>query len=117
MLRCVEGGDAELPNMAITPGDYLERYLVNYQEVDLTDRPDLASHYRLYAQNPALALAFIGARIEQLLHDHPDFYIEIRDNVLLAFRPGRELESPETIKLLLAFAELISGARKQGEIQ
>ena len=117
LLRCLEAGDVDLPNLAITPGDYLERYLVEYQEVDLADRPVLASHYRLYAQVPAQALAFIETKIEQLLKDHPGFYVEIRDNRLLAFRPGWELETPETIRLLLAFAELTSGARKQGEIQ
>ena len=116
LLRCLEAG-RELPNLAITPGDYLERYLVAYQEVDLADRPVLASHYRLYAQDPAQALAFIGTKAEQLLNDHPDFYVEIRDNVLLAFRPGRELETPETIKLLLVFAELTDGTRKPGGMQ
>ncbi len=111
LLRCLEGGDVELPNLAITPGDYLERYLVEHQEVDLADRPVFASHYRLYAHDPARALAFIGTQAEQLLNDHPGFYVEIRDNVLLAFRPGRELETPETIQLLLAFAELAGGER------
>lgn len=114
VLRCLEGGDVELPNLAITPGDYLERYLVEYQEVDLADRPALAAHYRLYAQDPAQALAFIEAKAEQLLKDHPGFYIEIRDNVLLAFRPGRELETPETIKLLFDFAELAGAHKSEG---
>lgn len=109
VLRCLEGGDVELPNLAITPGDYLERYLVEYQEVDLADRPTLAAHYRLYAKDPAQALAFIGQKAQQLLQDNPGFYVEIRDNVLLAFRPGRELETPETIKLLFDFAELAGG--------
>lgn len=109
VLRCLEGGDVELPNLALTPGDYLERYLVEYQEVDLADRPTLAAHYRLYAKDPAQALAFIGQKAQQLLQDNPGFYVEIRDNVLLAFRPGRELETPETIKLLFDFAELAGG--------
>jgi len=117
LLRCLEVGDVELPNLAITPGDYLERYLVGYQEVDLADRPVFAAHYRLYAQDPTQALAFIETKAEQLLSDHPGFYVEIRDNVLLAFRPGRELETPETIKLLLDFAELTGSARKPGEMQ
>ena len=112
VLRCLEAGDVELPNLAITPGGYLERYLVEYQEVDLAGRPSLAPHYRLYAQDPARALAFLGTRFEQLLSDHPCFYLEIRDNVLLAFRPSRELETPEAIELLLAFAELVGGKSK-----
>ena len=116
LLRCLEGGELELPNLAITPGDYLERYLVEYQEVDLADRPALASHYRLYALDPEPALAFI-AKAAQLLIDHPGFYVEIRDNVLLAFRPGRELETSEGIQLLLEFAELAGGARAATELR
>ena len=111
-LRPLEAGETPLPNLAITPGDYLERYLVEYQEVDLAGRPALAPHYRLYAQDPARALAFVGTKFEQLLSDHPCFYVEIRDNVMLVFRPGREFETPEAIELLLAFAELVGGARK-----
>ena len=117
LLRCPEVGAIELPNLAITPGDYLERYLVEYQEVDLADSPALAPYYRLYGHDPAQALAFVETKAEQLLSDHPDFYVEIRDNVLLAFRPGRELETPEAIGLLLAFTELMSGARKPGGVQ
>ncbi|MBI3343979.1 MAG: hypothetical protein HY028_03805 [Gammaproteobacteria bacterium] len=107
LIHHLEAGEAPLPNLAITPGGYLEHYLVEYQEVDLAGRPALAPHYRLYAQDPARALAFVGTEIEQLLRDHPGFYVEIRDNALLAFRP--EQEPPEAIELLLAFAEVAPG--------
>lgn len=101
--------EEQLPNFAITPGGYLERYLVEYQEVDLVSRPALAPHFRLYAQDPTRTLAFIGPKFEQLLSDHPYFYVEIRDNVMLVFRPSREFESPEAIEMLLAFTELMTG--------
>ncbi len=111
-LQRLEAHEVQLPNLAITPGDYLERYLVEYQEVDLTGRPALASHYRFYAQDPARALAFVGTKFEQTLRDHPGFYVEIRDNVLLAFHPDQELESPAAIESLLAFAEPACSACK-----
>ena len=85
--------------------------------MDLAGRTSLAPHYRLYAQDPARALAFVGTKFEQLLSDHSCFYVEIRDNVLLAFRPGRELETSETIELLLVFAELVGGESKPGGMQ
>lgn len=109
-LHPLEAGEVSLPNLAITPGDYLERYLVEYQEVDLAGRPALAPHYRLYAQDPARALAWVGTKIERLLLDHPGLYIEVRDNVVLAFRPDQDLASPEAIERLLAFAERVGGA-------
>lgn len=111
-LSCPEVDRAPLPNLAITPGNYLERYLVDYQEIELAGRPALAPHYRLYSQNPEQALAFVGAELEALLCDHPGFYVEIRNNVLLAFRPHEGLEAPEAIELLLAFATPVSSAGK-----
>ncbi len=109
LLHPLKAGEAPLPNLAITPGDYLERYLVEYQEVAV-GRPALAPHYRLYAQDPARAQAVVvGTKLERLLLDRPGFYVEIRNNALLAFRPNQDLESPEAIELLLAFADALGG--------
>ena len=101
-----------LPNLAITPGDYLERYLVEYQETSFEAR---VPHYRLYAQDPVGALDFVGANLEQLLRANAGFYVEIRDNVLLAFRPHHEFESPDAIASLLAFADAACHALKPAE--
>ncbi len=101
-------GDA-LPNLAITSGGYLERYLIEYQE---TNFPAGVPHYRLYAQDPVIALEFLGPHFVQLLRGHTDYYIEIHDNVLLAFRPNQELESPEAIASLVAFADAVCHALK-----
>ena len=93
----------------ITPGDYLERYLVGYQETDFAAH---VPHYRLYAQDPVAARDFVGAHFEQLLRDRTDLYVEIRDNVLLAFRPNQEFESPEAIASLLDFVDAACHALK-----
>lgn len=100
----------QLPNLAITPGDYLERYLVEYEEVGLTDRPALARHYRLYGQNPVSARAWLDVEVESWLLKHPDFYVEIRGNRLLGFRPGEDLELIESIDLLLELVDLMGDA-------
>ena len=104
-LSRLDGGGVQWPNLAITPGDYLERYLVEYQEVNLSGNRTVASRYRLYAQDPVQALVFMERLLGLLLADHKGFYVEIRDNVLLVFRPEQELEAPEAIDLLLAFAK------------
>ena len=106
----IEHGDVHLPNLVITPGHYLERYLVEYQEVELASHPTFAQHHRLYALDPVRALAFVESHIQQLLFEHPGFYVEIRDHVLLAFRPDQDLISPDAIERLLAFAEAMGGA-------
>jgi len=107
-LRRLETDDMPWPNLVITPGHYLERYLVEYQEVDIMSRPALSQHYRLYALNPQQALAWMDLGIERLLAEHPGFYIELRDNFMLVFHPEHDLESPEAIELLLAFAESLA---------
>jgi len=96
------------PNIALTPGHYLERYLVEYQAVDITSRLPLARHYRLYALDEAQGLAWVNAARECWLFEHPGFYIEIRNNVLLAFHPEHDLESPAAIEMLLSFAESLA---------
>ncbi len=108
MLSRPEEGSVQWPNLALTPGSYLERYLVEYQEVDITSFPAGALHYRLYAQDAAPALALLGTELAQLLLEHPGCYVEIRDNVLLAFHPEHDLEPPEAIESLLAFAESLA---------
>ncbi len=107
-LRRLETDDMPWPNLVITPGHYLERYLVEYQEVDVMSRPAISQHYRLYALHPQQALAWMDSGIERLLAEHPGFYIELRDNFMLVFHPEHDLESPEAIELLLAFAESLA---------
>jgi hypothetical protein len=109
--------ETQLPNLAVTPGDYLERYLVEYQEVDTVNRPVLGSHYRFYAENPALALEFIETGLAQLLRKHPGIYVEIRNNALLVFRPDQALEPPQAIEILLSFAEFMGGVHRPVAVQ
>lgn len=104
-----ESGEGDKwPNLAITPGSYLERYLVEYREVDLASQPALAHHYRLYAREPEQALTLVRAGLAQFLLAQPGFYIEIHNNVLLAFRPEQGLEPPEAIERLLGFADAMA---------
>ncbi len=108
MLSRPEECYVQWPNLALTPGSYLERYLVEYQEVDITSCPAGALHYRLYTQDAVPVLALLGTELAQLLLEHPGCYVEIRDNVLLAFHPEHDLESPKAIESLLSFAEALA---------
>lgn len=96
-----------LPNFAITPGNYLERYLVNYQDVDGVLPEDLAQRHRVYAEQPDKIPALITEELTGLLRAHPDFYLEVHNNVLLAFRPDHELEAANAVAVLLSFATLM----------
>ena len=109
-------GDLQpLPNLAVTPGHYLERYLVAYREVDLRGLDRLALHSRVYAEtdDSADVRALLDAGLASLLIEYPDFYVESLDNSLLVFRPGHELETVEAISQLLAVAVLLDDVLRQ----
>lgn len=107
---------AALPNLAITPGDYLERYLVEYQEVEVAQPKEFARHYKVYAENPERACAFITDEVVKHFCEYPGFYLEIRNNAVLVFRPGRDLEPASAIPCLLSFAAPISRTPVMSEV-
>lgn len=112
ILHRTGNGEPQLLNLAVTPGQYLERYLLEYQEMSLNGLDSLAQHSRVYAQSNDLAHArvLLDAGLARVLLKRPGFYVEIRDGVLLMFCPGHELERVEEMPRLLAFAMLLARA-------
>jgi MFS superfamily sulfate permease-like transporter len=95
-----------LPNLAITPGHYLERYLVQYREIMVTADSTPGGNYRVFGQDADAVRVLLSSSLAGFLQRSPGFYLEIRDNVLLAFRPEREREEPEeAIRWMTALAE------------
>lgn len=106
LLRPLSAAQRPMPDLALTPGHYLERYLVaEYQEVDLPAEVDVSGRVRLYARDAAAALEVFRRALAPLLQRHPGLYLEIRDNVVLVFRPEQGQENPATIETLLGLAE------------
>lgn len=101
-----------LPNFAITPGSYLERYLVKYQELDGAALGALADSYRAYSDAPERFKSLLTPELLALLQQHPGVYLEARNNFLLAFHPRHELEPAKNIAALLSFAILPSSWTK-----
>lgn len=97
-----------LPDFVLTPGHYLERYLVNLSEI--ADVP-FAPGYRLYVP-PGQALPELDTRVLQAMQQAGPLYIEIRHGVVLAFSPQRALERPDNILLLTALATALAGPGK-----
>ena len=98
-----------LPNLAITPGQYLERYLVEYRELEIASRTGSEKHYRVFAEQPERVHALLTEGLADFPRQHPGCYIEIRNNALLAFRPEREFEEPqEAIRWLSDLAALLA---------
>ncbi|MGB5539558.1 MAG: SulP family inorganic anion transporter [Gammaproteobacteria bacterium] len=102
-----QGELVEMPDLVVTPGHYLQRYLVEFEEFD-TPALTAASHeHRWYRRPQGIVPEGLIKKLLILLENYPGIYIEIRDNVLLAFHPGRELESEDGIASLLGIANLV----------
>lgn len=101
----------ELPDLVVTPGLYLQRYLVGFEEID---RPALAaaSHeHRWYQRPQGHVKEELIRRLQVVLDNYPGIYIEIRDNALLAFNPNRDLANADGIASLLGIANLLCVTR------
>jgi len=104
-VRCPTGAGVDVPDMVITPGHYLERYLVDYEEVALPDGNNLAGKYRLYAKEGTDPLSYISPKLIAFIVKHDDFYLEVRKGVMLAFRKDHALANADDVALLFSLAE------------
>jgi hypothetical protein len=114
-IRCLSEPAPPLPNLAITPGHYLERYLVQYREITAGGDSTPGGNYRVFGEEPAAVRALLSSSLAGFLQREPGFYLEIRDNVLLAFRPEHEREEPEeAVRWMSALAEWLKRLPRAG---
>lgn len=99
---------AAVPDFVITPGHYLQRYLVNLEEIDSREPKLQAAGYRLYAKSDSDRVRHYAALLAEFLVAHPGFYLEWRDSAVLAFCPDHEMETPNGIDDLFELAALIA---------
>lgn len=109
ILRLWDEVTAALPNLALTPGDYLERYLVaDYHELDATGLDaNFGRLYRVYGDDAQRVQACLSTGLIRQVLSSPGTYVELRDNALLVFRPERGLEPSEAVEGVLTHAEQI----------
>ncbi|MHB1052811.1 MAG: SulP family inorganic anion transporter [Thiobacillus sp.] len=101
---------AALPELVLTPGNYLERYLVGFEEIDVPEITAGLREHRLYTRPDSPNSLAMIRKILALLEHYPDIYIEIHDGVLLAFCPDRDLETAEGIEALFGLGSLLCRA-------
>lgn len=97
----------ELPDLVVAPGHYLERYLVEYEEIDTPELIAASREHRWYRRPHGPDPEHLIKRILALLEHYPGIYLEVRDNALLAFHPDRELETAPDMEALLGIANLL----------
>jgi carbonic anhydrase len=97
---------ADRPEFVLTPGHYLERYLVAWREVPPDTVRGLPAGSRLYcrADEARDMSAWFDDEVLQALATHGPLYVEARAQALLVFRPARALEDEEGIAGLVELA-------------
>jgi carbonic anhydrase len=102
-------GRTSFPKAVITPGAYLERYLVGMNETPC-EGACAEYQYRLFTAGEAQdALAFAKA-LAPVLQTGLRLYVESQGDAVLAFYQDRELLNPEEIERLLALVDCLADA-------
>lgn len=97
-----------LPVAVITPENYLERYLVQMQEVSWDAPAETGVGYRLFTEGaPDDAIGF-ARRLSPLLVGRPRLYIESRGRAVLAFYQAEELATTDDLDGLLELANALA---------
>lgn len=98
---------SRLPELVLTPGNYLERYLIGFEEIDTPNIAASLREHRLYTRRGGPNAEAMIERLVPLLERHSRIYIEIHDGALLAFSPDRDLATVEGIAMLFELARLL----------
>lgn len=109
-MRCPALAGAAVPDFVITPGHYLERYLVDFSELPLSGPREFTENYHLHGQAGHDPSSYISSELVAFLTRHKGFYLEVRNGVLLAFRQDQELAKPDDVSLLFVLAEIFNAA-------
>lgn len=96
------------PSIVITPENYLERYLVEFNEIPYGTVSKTGDVYRLFTQGTPEQTQAFAARVDNFLKTHPKLYLECRGTAMLAFFPDRDMTAPEDLNTLLALASLLA---------
>jgi MFS superfamily sulfate permease-like transporter len=103
--------NVQLPDLVITSGNYLERYLVGLEEMDTPELLAQLRHYRVYRSPEGPDPQAIVQRLLPFLQANSGLYIEIQDNAVLIFHPGQDLETEQGVQKLFALgAEFCAGS-------
>ena len=108
--HCLIASDKNVPDLVITPGHYLERYLVEYDEILLPHGDEFAEKYHCYGKGDTDPQSFISPELIAFLVKNEGFYLEIHEGVMLAFRKTHGLESVDEISLLFTLVEIFNAS-------
>mgnify|MGYP001764786692 CR=1 FL=1 len=102
-------GRAPFPKAVITPGAYLERYLVGMNEASCEGACE-EHDYRLFTAGDTQKALGFAKTLVPVLKAGSKLYVESQGNAVLAFYQDRELLNAEEIEQLLALADCLANA-------
>ena len=95
-IKLDHGDEIQVGNVRVrvmfTPGHYLERYLVEFNEVEFPGSSDFAAGYHLYGQEGRDPVPFISRELIDFLVRHKGFYLEVRN--VCCWPSGRTVSWP-----------------------
>jgi len=112
LVVSVDRAMAQIPNCVLEPDQYVTNPLVEYPDVHLAN--GLPGRYQLRGDDEDGLRRFFTSPLLSILETHPHFYLEVRDNHLLAFRLDRDWEEVESIPVLLSLVECLGRTCRPG---
>jgi len=109
-LHCSAFSGTLVPDFVVSPGHYLERYLVDFKEIDILGRDDFSKAYRLYGQEGNDPIPYVSSQLIDFLINNKGFYLEVRDGVMLAFRQNQELANSDGVSQLFLLAKIFNNS-------
>lgn len=112
IIRVSKPSGSTLPDLVITPGHYLARHLVDFNEVEFTSDNKLPRGYTLYGTEGTDPKGILTEELSAFLTNNKGYYLEVRNGELLAFRQGGELAGEEDIERLFKLVSIFNNASK-----
>ncbi|MEW5754905.1 MAG: SulP family inorganic anion transporter [Pseudomonadota bacterium] len=109
-LRCPT---TALPDFVIAPGHYMERYLVDFTEIELPRKDDFSKIYRVYGAGGIDPTPYLSPQLMAFLVEHQAFYLEVHNGMMLAFRQDRDVANAHEIAVLFELADIFNESCRQ----
>ena len=101
-------GAAPIPNFILEPEGYVGGHLIYDQAIHLTTGLNFLHRFHLHGDDESAVQEFFSPDLIRFFDTHPNFYLETRNNKLIAFRVDAELEAIASLPVLLSLVDAIA---------
>lgn len=108
ILMKVGASARRIPDCVLEPDGFVGGHLIHDRDIHLTEGLHFPHRYHLHGEDEQAIRGFFSADLIRFFDTHPDFYMETRNNYVLAFRVDAELEEASSLPVLLSLADAIA---------